>query len=143
MSGQLFIPFFLDKKMWDTSKTMLFLSELYLEQLSETEKREWKYALLPPYQSVRSEEVWTNVTPFVEKLISVLDSELSKLHGVNYSHDYWHRLLFAWLERYCVLKYYQVTLFEKIRERYPYTKFYTRVYENEYDVIWENDGVSN
>lgn len=139
MSEQVFIPLFLDKKMWDSSKPMLFLSELYLLQLSDKEKEDWRYTLLDAYESIYKGECWTYVAPFVDSIISVLEVELSRVHRVNYSHDYWHRLLFAWLEKYCVLKYYQVNLFEKIRKLYPHTKFCTWVYEYESNGIWNEE----
>lgn len=139
MSEQVFIPLFLDKSMWDFTKPMLFFSEVYLEQLSDAERNKLNYRILEPYENIRNEHIRNYIAPFVDNVIAVLEVELSKLHKVNYSHDYWHRLLFAWLEKYCLLKYYQVELFENVRNQFPEEDFYTWIYESSDSGVWKED----
>lgn len=130
MSQMLFMPLLLDRKTWDKTKTLLFLSEFYVFNLSEQEKKSLNYCLPKDYTIIRREKIFEYVQPLVEELIVILEKELSQYQQVQYSHEYWHRFLFAWLEQYCALKYYQTMLYVNIKEQFPKDRFSTVIYEN-------------
>lgn len=135
----MFIPLSLDKKTWEVTKPLLFLNELYVLNLNEEDRVGLNYHLLCDYKTIRYEEIFEYVQPFVEELTLILEKELSQYHQIRYSHRYWHQLLFAWLEEYCAVKYYQTMLYVNIQQQFPNENFCTVIYEGDEIGILQSD----
>lgn len=130
MEKEIFMPLEFDKRTWDFSKKLFFLNPAFEQELTDDERQKYDYSQLESYTTIPCEEIHEKVEPFVEKLLNNMADSLEVYHNVGCSRQFWHRLLYVWVMKYCITGYYTVELFEKIKEQIGNQNIVTSMYKS-------------
>ena len=142
--NRVFLPLSINKKLWAHSSTMIFLNEVYCEQLDETEKYNLHYNICNSRLPVKDQAFQNSI-----KEIAACIGHVVNVHSnVCEDREYWEKLFFRWLLYIVYDIQVKILQFEELKKTYPDQIFYTYTkkvlaakdfFEGGVESLWEDD----
>mgnify|MGYP000918469745 CR=1 FL=1 len=142
---KIFLPLTTDKVYWDFDSDMVFLNQVYCEQLLEEERHTIRYRGLDI-------EYPDNENPGyrkkIKKIAACLGKVINDYSGTQQSSAYWEKVLFRWLLYIVADIQVKMLQFASLKEQYPDYEFYTyskekfqhiKFLEGSVDALWAED----
>lgn len=142
--NRVFLPLSINKKLWAHSSTMIFLNEVYCEQLDETENSNLHYNICNSRLPVKDQAFQNSI-----KEIAACIGHVVNVHSnVCEDREYWEKLFFRWLLYIVYDIQVKILQFEELKKTYPDRIFYTYTkekfveqdfFEGGVESLWEDD----
>ena len=144
-AGQkVFLPLTINRKLWDHGSTMIFLNQVYCEQLDEAERLSLRYDVCDSPLPVKDQDFQDRI----KAIAACIGRVLSEHGSICEDRGYWEKLFFRWL-LYIVYDIQVKRLqFEALKKNYPDQTFYTHTkkeflekdfFEGDVQSLWEDD----
>lgn len=141
---KIFLPLTTNKNLWDVDAAMIFLNQIYCEQLDEAEKKNLHYSVCNAKLPVK-DQVFQNTIKEIAACIGKVVNVYSNTHE---DREYWEKIFFRWLLYSVYDVQVKILQFENIKKNHPDRIFYTYTkntliekdfFEGGTNALWEDD----
>lgn len=141
---RIFLPLTINRQLWDHESAMIFLNQVYCEQLDEEERLRLRYDVCDSPLPVKDQDF----QDCIKAIAACIGRVLSEHGSIREDRGYWEKLFFRWL-LYIVYDIQVKRLqFEALKKNYPDQTFYTHTkkeflekdfFEGDVQSLWEDD----
>jgi len=108
------------EEFWNLSEETIFLgSWCFVNGKSVLDAEELVKFIESPYDKVDLNSIYNYLDNKFEKILPILSHTLNKMHGENYSDNYWRILIGPWLRSYIHIMFDRFSYIEKSLNDYP------------------------
>lgn len=141
---RIFLPLTIHRKLWDTDATMVFLNQVYCEQLDEAERLSLHYSNCNASLPVKDQDFQKNIREIAACIGGVVNTHCN----ICEDRGYWEKLFFRWLLYIVYDIQVKLLQFEELKKNYPDQIFYTYTkkefadkdfFEGGIESLWEDD----
>ena len=141
---RIFLPLTIDRNLWDIDATMVFLNQVYGEQLNETEQSSLNYSNCNALLPVKNRDFQKNIREIAACIGGVVNAHCN----ICEDRGYWEKLFFRWLLYIVYDIQVKLLQFEELKRNYPDQMFYTHTkkefvdkvfFEGGIESLWEDD----
>ena len=141
---RVFLPLTIDRNLWDIEATMVFLNQVYCEQLDEVERSSLYHSTCKAPLPVKNKDFQKNIRKIAVCIGGVVNSHCN----ICEDRGYWEKLFFRWLLYIVYDIQVKLLQFEELKKNYPDQMFYTHTkkefadkvfFEGGIESLWEDD----
>ena len=143
-NNRVFLPITINRKLWNFDAAMIFLNQVYCEQLDEKEKSRLHYSFCNVKRPIKDKLFRDNIKAVAACIGQVISSH-SKIYE---DREYWERLFFRCLLYIVYDVQVKILQFEALKSQYRGQEFYTytkkefmdkNYFEGWPDSLWTDD----
>ena len=144
-AGQrIFLPLTINRGLWDCDSPMIFLNQVYCEQLDEAERSSLRYDVCNSALPVKDQAFQDRI----KEIAACIGHMINEHTGICEDRGYWEKLFFRWLLYIVYDIQVKLLQFEELKKNYPDQIFYTytkkeflekELFEGNVTSLWEDD----
>jgi hypothetical protein len=141
---KIFLPLTINRELWNHDSPMIFLNQVYCEQLDEAERSSLRYEVCNSSLPVKDQAF----QDCIKEIAACIGQVVNEHSRTCEDRGYWEKLFFRWLLYIVYDIQVKLLQFEKLKKNYPdqilhtYTKkeFLEKdFFEGGTDALWEDD----
>lgn len=93
MNKEIFLPLSTNKDLWNLDANMIFLNQVYCEQLNEVEKVSLHYSVCSVLLPVKDQ----NFQNTIKEIAACIGQVVNAYSNTHEDREYWEKIFFRWL----------------------------------------------
>ncbi|WP_455144299.1 LIC12162 family transferase [Selenomonas noxia] len=141
---EIFLPLSTNKKLWNLDADMIFLNQIYFEQIDEAEKVRLQYIFFNAPLPVKDQSFQDTI----KEIAANIGQFVNIYSHIHEDREYWEKIFFRWLLYVVYDVQVKIVQFQELKKKYPDRIFYTyapktiieqEFFESGTHALWRDD----